>query len=212
MAKKQKYYVVWEGREIGVFRSWSECEAQVLNFPGAKYKSFDSEEEALEAFQNGHEDYVSHRADVKHMLPDYRNLASGGPDLESLAVDAACSGNPGKMEYRGVYLRSREEVFHMGPLEQGTNNIGEFLAIVHGLALMKQKSLSLPIYSDSANAISWVKQKKCKTKLEKTEKNERIFDLIVRAEKWLRENSYTNPIRKWETRDWGEIPADFGRK
>lgn len=212
MAKKQKYYVVWEGREIGVFRSWSECEAQVLNFPGAKYKSFDSEEEALEAFQNGHEDYVSHRADVKHMLPDYRNLETGGPDLESLAVDAACSGNPGLMEYRGVYLRSREEVFHMGPLEQGTNNIGEFLAIVHGLALMKQKSLSLPIYSDSANAISWVKQKKCKTKLEKTEKNERIFDLIVRAEKWLRENSYTNPIRKWETRDWGEIPADFGRK
>ncbi|MBO7428811.1 MAG: viroplasmin family protein [Paludibacteraceae bacterium] len=215
MAKKQKYYVVWEGREIGVFRSWSECEAQVLNFPGAKYKSFDSEEEAVEAFQNGHEDYVrmkSGRSDVTKMLPDYRNLASGGPDLESLAVDAACSGNPGKMEYRGVYLRSREEVFHMGPLEQGTNNIGEFLAIVHGLALMKQKSLSLPIYSDSANAISWVKQKKCKTKLEKTEKNERIFDLIVRAEKWLRENSYTNPIRKWETRDWGEIPADFGRK
>lgn len=215
MAKKQKYYVVWEGREIGVFRSWSECEAQVLNFPGAKYKSFDSEEEAVEAFQNGHEDYVrmkSGRSDVTKMLPDYRNLASGGPDLESLVVDAACSGNPGKMEYRGVYLRSREEVFHMGPLEQGTNNIGEFLAIVHGLALMKQKSLSLPIYSDSANAISWVKQKKCKTKLEKTEKNERIFDLIVRAEKWLRENSYTNPIRKWETRDWGEIPADFGRK
>lgn len=215
MAKKQKYYVVWEGREIGVFRSWSECEAQVLNFPGAKYKSFDSEEEALEAFQNGHEDYVrmkSGRSDVTKMLPDYRNLETGGPDLESLAVDAACSGNPGKMEYRGVYLRSREEVFHMGPLEQGTNNIGEFLAIVHGLALMKQKSLSLPIYSDSANAISWVKQKKCKTKLEKTEKNERIFDLIVRAEKWLRENSYTNPIRKWETRDWGEIPADFGRK
>lgn len=215
MAKKQKYYVVWEGREIGVFRSWSECEAQVLNFPGAKYKSFDSEEEAVEAFQNGHEDYVrmkSGRSDVTKMLPDYRNLASGGPDLESLAVDAACSGNPGLMEYRGVYLRSREEVFHMGPLEQGTNNIGEFLAIVHGLALMKQKSLSLPIYSDSANAISWVKQKKCKTKLEKTEKNERIFDLIVRAEKWLRENNYTNPIRKWETRDWGEIPADFGRK
>ncbi len=212
MAQKRKFYVVWEGREIGVFRSWLDCEAQIKNFPKAKYKSFESEEEALEAFQNGYEDYASHRADVSHMLPDYRNLASGGPDLESLAVDAACSGNPGDMEYRGVYLRSREEVFRMGPMEQGTNNIGEFLAIVHGLALMKQKSLSLPIYSDSANAISWVKQKKCKTKLERTAKNERIFDLITRAEKWLRENSYTNPVRKWETRDWGEIPADFGRK
>lgn len=215
MSKKQKYYVVWEGREIGVFRSWSECEAQVLNFPGAKYKAFDTEQDAVEAFQNGHEDYVqmkSGRSDVTKMLPDYRNLETGGPQLESLAVDAACSGNPGKMEYRGVYLRSREEVFHMGPLEQGTNNVGEFLAIVHGLALMKQKGLSLPIYSDSANAISWVKQKKCKTKLARNDKNDYIFELIARAEKWLHENSYTNPVYKWETRDWGEIPADFGRK
>ena len=215
MSKKQKYYVVWEGREIGVFRSWSECEAQVLNFPGAKYKAFDTEQDAVEAFQNGHEDYVqmrSGRSDVSKMLPDYRNLETGGPQLESLAVDAACSGNPGKMEYRGVYLRSREEVFHMGPLEQGTNNVGEFLAIVHGLALMKQKGLSLPIYSDSANAISWIKQKKCKTKLVRNDKNDYIFELIARAEKWLHENSYTNPVYKWETRDWGEIPADFGRK
>lgn len=215
MSKKQKYYVVWEGREIGVFRSWSECEAQVLNFPGAKFKAFDTEQDAVEAFQNGHEDYVqmrSGRSDVSKMLPDYRNLETGGPQLESLAVDAACSGNPGKMEYRGVYLRSREEVFHMGPLEQGTNNVGEFLAIVHGLALMKQKGLSLPIYSDSANAISWIKQKKCKTKLVRNDKNDYIFELIARAEKWLHENSYTNPVYKWETRDWGEIPADFGRK
>lgn len=127
-------------------------------------------------------------------------------------MDAACSGNPGKMEYRGVYLRSREEIFHLGPLEQGTNNIGEFLAIVHALALMKQRNMTLPIYSDSANAISWIKQKKCKTKLVKNDKNAPIFDLIVRAEKWLKENTYTNQIRKWETREWGEIPADFGRK
>lgn len=213
MAKKAKYYVVWVGRETGVFRSWTECELQIKNFPQAKYKSFETEEEALVAYNGGHEDYLKNKqVDMSQIYPDYRNLESGGPDLEALAVDAACSGNPGKMEYRGVYLRSREEIFHLGPLEQGTNNIGEFLAIVHGLALLKQKNLSMPIYSDSANAISWIKQRKCKTKLEKTEKNERIFELIARAEKWLKENTYTTQIRKWETRLWGEIPADFGRK
>lgn len=212
MAKKNKYYVVWQGRDIGVFSSWLECEMQIKNFPGAKYKSFETEEEAVEAFHSGYEENRKKQASVNQIYPDYRNLTSGGPDLEALAVDAACSGNPGKMEYRGVYLRSREEVFRLGPLEQGTNNIGEFLAIVHGLALMKQKNISLPLYSDSANAISWVKQKKCKTKLERTSKNEQIFDLIARAEKWLHENSYTTQIRKWETQDWGEIPADFGRK
>ena len=104
-----------------------------------------------------------------------------------------------------------QEIFHFGPI-YGTNNIGEFLAIVHGLALLKQKNLNMPIYSDSRNALSWVKQKKCKTKLERTEKTEALFQLIERAEKWLKENTYTTPLLKWETDVWGEVPADFGRK
>ena len=129
----------------------------------------------------------------------------------SLAVDAACSGNPGPMEYRGVHVASRQEIFHFGPMK-GTNNIGEFLAIVHGLALLKQKGFDMPIYSDSVNAISWVRQKKCKTKLPRNEETEELFKVIERAEKWLRENTYTTRILKWETKVWGEIPADFGRK
>ncbi|MBR3915966.1 MAG: ribonuclease H, partial [Bacteroidaceae bacterium] len=129
----------------------------------------------------------------------------------ALAVDAACSGNPGKMEYRGVYVGTGEEIFHFGPM-YGTNNIGEFLAIVHGLALMKQKGIELPIYSDSRNALLWVKQKQCKTKLPRNSKSEELFGYIERAEKWLKENTYTTTLLKWETDRWGEIPADFGRK
>ena len=129
----------------------------------------------------------------------------------ALAVDAACSGNPGMMEYRGVYIATGEEVFHFGPMF-GTNNIGEFLAIVHGLALLKQKNLDLPIYSDSYNALLWVKGKKCKTKLPRDEKSEQLFGYIDRAEKWLKENGYSTKLIKWETDKWGEIPADFGRK
>lgn len=132
-------------------------------------------------------------------------------DMNCLAVDAACSGNPGPMEYRGVYLLTGQEVFHFGPV-YGTNNIGEFLAIVHALALMKQKNISMPVYSDSRNALSWVKQKKCKTKLERTPQTEKLFQMIERAEIWLKENKYTTPLLKWETDRWGEVPADFGRK
>ena len=132
--------------------------------------------------------------------------------MNSIAVDAACSGNPGKMEYRGVYTATKQELFHVGPFEQGTNNIGEFLALVHGLAFLKQQNSALPLYSDSRNAIGWVQKKKCKTLLEREPRNEAIFDLIERAEKWLNENNYTTPILKWETSEWGEIPADFGRK
>lgn len=132
--------------------------------------------------------------------------------VESIAVDAACSGNPGPMEYRGVYVKTGQELFRVGPLQGGTNNIGEFLAIVHGLALEEKQGIRLPLYSDSVNAQLWIKQGVCKTKLEENEQNAPIFDMIRRAESWLRAHSFRVPIYKWETKAWGEIPADFGRK
>ena len=130
---------------------------------------------------------------------------------QALCVDAACSGNPGPMEYRGVHLPSGKEVFRFGPI-QGTNNIGEFLAIVHALALLKQKGLSMPVYSDSVSGMAWVRNRKAKTTLEYNEKNAQALNLVRRAERWLRENPLPVPVLKWNTEEWGEIPADFGRK
>ena len=130
---------------------------------------------------------------------------------EALCVDAACSGNPGPMEYRGVHLPSGKEVFRFGPI-QGTNNIGEFLAIVHGLALMEQKGISMPIYSDSVSGQAWVRNKKAKTTLARTPETEKALDLVARAENWLKTHTIKVPILKWDTENWGEIPADFGRK
>ena len=136
----------------------------------------------------------------------------GEPIANSLSVDAACSGNPGVLEYRGVYTSTGREIFKQGPFPEGTVNIGEFLALVHGLAYLKQKNKNIPVYSDSKTAISWVKNKKVKTKLELNKKNKKLFDLIDRALNWLQSNNFENQILKWETKYWGEIPADFGRK
>ena len=141
---------------------------------------------------------------------NYENLPSTF-DFRSLAVDASCCGNPGPMEYRGVYLKQGRQVFHYGPI-YGTNNIGEFLAIVHALALLKKHNMKMPIYSDSQTAITWVKHKRCNTTLERTEKTERLYGIIERAEIWLKTNEIECPILKWETDKWGEVPADFGRK
>lgn len=212
MAKK-KFYVVWKGVTPGVYDSWDKCKGQVQGFDGAIYKSFSNENEAQQAYNDSPYLYVGKNANtpsVKKVTASY--LENPHIIKESLCVDAACSGNPGLMEYRGVYARTGEQVFHQGPYEYGTNNIGEFLAIVHGLALLKQKGLLMPIYSDSANAIKWVREKKCKTKLERVPENLSLFYMIERAEKWLKENSYNTQILKWETSQWGEIPADFGRK
>ncbi len=209
MAKnKSKFYVVWKGRNTGIFDNWEDCKAQVFGFDKASFKSFPTRAEALEAFAQG-------KNMTKGKSPVYRSakLFEGTIVKNSISVDAACSGNPGLMEYRGVYTHNAQEIFHKGPYEDGTNNIGEFLALVHALAALKlQDKEDVLIYSDSKIAIGWIKKGKCNTKLAHTERNDNIFDLIQRAEKWLQNNKFKNPIAKWETRDWGEIPADFGRK
>ena len=205
MADK-KWYVVWKGLEPGIYDTWAECKRQIDGFEGARYKSFETQIQAVEAYRSDSKKYIGNKK-----TPDMRRNSSA-VILHSLAVDAACSGNPGKMEYRGVYTETGKEIFHIGPLDEATNNIGEFLALVHGLALLKRQNSDIPVYSDSVNAIQWVKNKKCKTQLTPCKANEKAFDLIRRAEKWLNENVYSNQILKWDTSDWGEIPADFGRK
>lgn len=211
MAKKKKYFVVWDGREPGIYRTWEECKRQTHGYERAKFKGFETEAEAREAFLSPYNDYVGKKTE-KPDLTEAQIQKFGMPEMESIAVDAACSGNPGVMEYRGVYTKTGQEIFRQGPFPDGTNNVGEFLALVHGLALLKQKNSQLPVYSDSSTAIAWVKAKKHKSKLEQTDNNKILFDLLQRAEKWLAENNFSNKILKWETEAWGEIPADFGRK
>ena len=221
MAKpKQKYYVVWKGRTPGIYIDWADCEIQVKGYDGARYKSFLTKQQAEEAFKKQPEEYINPThipATISlHSSPNFSDIR-----YPSLCVDAACSGNPGTMEYRGVYLldihqngeREEQELFRRGPFPDGTNNIGEFLAIVHALAMLhKQGNHTLPIYSDSLTAQSWVRQKQVKTKLQPTSRNALLFDLIHRAEQWLQTHTFTNPILKWDTSRHGEIPADFGRK
>lgn len=206
MAKKH-YYVVWNGVEPGIYSSWKECEAQIKGVKQALYKSFDTLADAERAYSSSPYNYIGSKNKEKKTPKELPSTVI----KNALAVDAACSGNPGQMEYRGVYIATGEEIFHFGPM-YGTNNIGEFLAIVHGLALLKQKGIEVPIYSDSHNALLWVKQKKCKTKLPHDASSDELFGYIERAEKWLKQNSYTTKLLKWETSEWGEIPADFGRK
>ena len=207
----KKYYAVLKGRKIGIFESWAECEEQINGFSGALYKSFKSRGKAEEALGLISQSvlFPIERKEVK-----WRETVVPASEMimDSICVDASCIGNPGSVEYRGVYLLTREVIFHKRPMSNGTNNLGEFLAIVHALAYLKKKESDIPIYSDSEIAIIWVRNKIMRTKLEKSDNNKEIFDLADRGLKWLENNEYSNPVLKWDTVNWGEIPADFGRK
>lgn len=203
--KKAAYYVVWTGRTPGVYDNWEACEAQVKGIAGAKYKGFASRGEAEQALADGADKHIIRK-------PKSENSPSSTPVLPALAVDAACSGNPGVMEFRGVIADTGTEVFHRGPFVSGTNNIGEFLAIVLGLAYLKQNNLPWALYSDSRTALSWLKAGRCKTNIEWNASNQDLFMMVLKAEMWLHDNTWTTSIYKWDTKAWGEIPADFGRK
>jgi ribonuclease HI len=221
LMKKIKFYVVWKGRRTGIFNSWEACSAQVSGYAGAEYKAFDSLPAAEAALRGDYEQFRGKPASSQAWL-----FFPTRPILPSICVDAACSGVPGPVEWRGVETETGKQIFHQGPYPDGTNNVGEFLALVHALAWLKQQGSSgsgtagqMPVYSDSETAISWVKAGKCRTKLEQTDRNAELFDLISRAEDWLAENGLSGSstagqtrILKWDTNTWGEISADFGRK
>lgn len=210
----RKFYVVWKGFSPGIYDSWEECKLQVTGFPNAEYKSFDSQEAATKAY----------RGDYKEQMQLLRSIAMNRretvnyeaiPDIvkDSIAVDGACSGNPGPMEYRGVDVMTGAEIFHVGPLADGTNNVAEYLALIHVLAFLKKtNNTETVVYSDSRTALSWLRNRGHKSKLAHTKNNDKIFDMLARADKWIQSNVSYNRVIKWDTEKWGEIPADFDRK
>ncbi len=214
MARKrqeEKHYVVWTGRVSGIYDSWEECRRQVEGYPAARFRAFPTRKEAEEALKAGPSEASSRPPALQERLKELRTQ-DHQPVWESISVDAACQGNPGMMEYRGVETATGRELFHMGPYQNATNNIGEFLALVHALAALKRNNSRLAVYTDSKTARKWLKDKKIKTSLQRNASNQAVFDLLDRALKWLEENTVNNPVLIWDTKTWGEIPADFGRK
>ncbi len=217
----KRYYVVWKGRVPGVYDNLDDAMEQVDDFPGAMFKSYDSPQAAAEAYRSSGR--KEDKNDLGNLLlnssrgnmpqsgkPDYFSFPE--IDLNGWAVDASCLGNPGRMEYRGVELMSGREIFRVGPFEKSTNNIGEFLAIVHALALMQKTGENHTIYSDSVTGMAWVRNRKIKTQLSREPANEQCFKMMERALSWLNTHQYSAKILKWQTERWGEVPADFGRK
>lgn len=210
----KKYYVVWNGRHTGVFDSWDDAREQVEGYPEASYKSFPTQQAAVEAYRGNPADHIDVIKAIAGHRPEVVNYAAF-PEirLDAIAVDAACSRNPGPVEYQGVAVGTGERIFHVGPLEAGTNNLGEFLALVHALAMLNRDGQPLrPVYSDSRTALAWVRNRHARTTVTPTPANARILDMVRRAEAWLNTHTYRNPVLKWDTDTWGEIPADFGRK
>src|SRR5690554_3785929 len=208
---KSKYYVVWVGKTPGIYTSWAECQNQVHQATDAKFKAYASRAEAEKAYKEGWKLHWGQGQKVSKSKSE-STRSRDDIDYNSISVDVGTSGNPGPVEYQGVDTRTGELIFAHGPVNKGTNNLGEFLAIVHALAYLKKQGSDKIIYSDSVNAINWVKKRAVSSTLVRDDSTEEIWTLVDRAVRWLETNSYENKIVKWDTKAWGEIKADYGRK
>ena len=212
--KKPRYYVIWDGENSGIYTDWDVAQKNLKGVPRDHFKTFGSKVLAEKALKDGPGNYKGKDFRKTQDLSAGQIAKIGDPIELSLAVDAACNEMTGVMEYQGIWTFDRDIVlFRKGPYNGGTNNIGEFLALVHALAHFGKekdpKFKTMPIYSDSKIAMGWIKAKKCRTK---ARPRGEVAALIQRAEAWLASHTFQNPILKWETKVWGEIPADFGRK
>ena len=116
---KNKSYVVWKGLNPGIYDSWAECKAQVDGQEGAKYKSFENREEAAKAFEAGYTHYLKTASSPKAVARLAPEAPIGNPINESLAVDAACSGNPGGYGVQRRLYRYRTRDLPYRPTEGG---------------------------------------------------------------------------------------------
>lgn len=214
MSQKRKFYVVWNGHHTGVFDSWAECKLQVEGYPNARYKGFPTQEDAIAAYRGDPAEQAQLITAIARHAEEHVNYEAF-PDIvaDSIAVDGACAGNPGMMEYRGVDVMTGAELFHVGPLPGGTNNIAEYLALVHAIAWLQQRGLDrVTIYTDSVTGLAWLRHRGARTTITPNAGNAQVMAVLARADAWIRSHTYSNPVIKWRTDEWGEIPADFGRK
>jgi len=213
---KNKFYVVWNGHTPGIYTTWDDCKKQVNGFKGAEYKGFPSLDIAEQEFEkrNSSENIKIINKAFEKGNNNFNPLLPDDIDQEALCVDGACSGNPGKGDYQCVVVGSKENIFLHTEFKETTNNLMEFFALVECLQyLTKHKTHNMTVYSDSVSAIAWVRNKKAKTTLKRTNDNYDTFAMLEKFENWLNKNDYSEVIiKKWNTRELGEIPADFGRK
>lgn len=145
------------------------------------------------------------------------------PPSFGLVSDASCRGDSkskqrdgyfhGKVEWQVRDLATGEFVRSSHVQEHSTGPIGETLGVITALRYLHEKGdHTTPVYCDNETAIEWVQARVCRSKLPLNLKTASTITDLNHAFDWLNEKKPRNPVRKWQTKIWGENPADFNRK
>jgi ribonuclease HI len=156
----QKFYVVWVGKQPGIYTTWSEAEQQVKGFPKAKFKSFASKPLAQEAYAQGITSSTSKRTTSKKLAKKTESSHVLTADVD-IFCDGACDPNPGKAGTGiAIYKQQKVDQLWYGLYNpKGTNNTAELLGLYHSLMIAKdelKKDQSITIHCDSKYSIDCI--------------------------------------------------------
>ena len=139
-----KFYVVWAGRQTGIFTDWATTQRQVHGFPAARFKSFDSRAAAEEAFKAGAPASAVRRSapGATASAPDIRLPPTDTKGVQ-IYCDGACDPNPGPSGSGIVVYRDGElsELWYGLYNPHGTNNTAELNAL-HQALLMAESNIA----------------------------------------------------------------------
>jgi ribonuclease HI len=167
MAKK--FYVIWVGREPGIYTDWPTAQKQVIKFAGAQYKSFPTKAEADAAFSGGSVSSVGGSSTGSKVSGASSKTSRGNnlsaPPIKTDVViycDGGCDPNPGKAG-SGVAVYQDDGLIQLwygvyNP--NGTNNTAELGALFYSLQLAQhatQQGLSAQILCDSMYSIQCIR-------------------------------------------------------
>ena len=138
------YYAVAAGRQVGIFRTWAECQEMTKGFKGAKFKKFHTQKEA--------EEFITPSKQVVEHSPKYY-----------IYTDGACSNN-GKSNAKagyGIWFGEGDSRnVSKGIIgDKQTNNVAELTAIIETFSIVKgdiESGVLITVVSDSNYAIRCV--------------------------------------------------------
>ncbi|MBA35375.1 MAG: ribonuclease HI [Oleispira sp.] len=162
MAKK--FYVIWVGREPGIYTDWPTAQKQIIKFSGAKYKSFPTKAEAEAAFSGGTVSSAGKPSSNSSKNTNKGNNLSAPPIKTDVVIycDGGCDPNPGKAG-SGVAVYQNDQLIQLwygvyNP--NGTNNTAELNALFYSLQLAQhatKQGLSAQILCDSMYSIQCIR-------------------------------------------------------
>ena len=153
---KKKFYAVARGKNPGIYHEWSGedgAEAQVKEFPNARYQGFFTIKEAREWLKE---------FGILVSVPEPPELEEEiQQELEKgkiiIYTDGGCINNPGPGGYGVVLLSGGKRKELSGGYRLTTNNRMELMAVIQGLKALKF-SCSVMLFSDSTYVVDGIEK------------------------------------------------------